>query len=129
MADALVSVGVPKFNVSAGYLYTTFDPFTLFDQPQPPPSDSAFFTPRDEITLNVGSNWGRYRFTGFAIRNLTSDQMVAWGGDAIYEDECFILDAKLYRTYTALPGEPSGVTVLLFQLTFKTIGQFGYRAL
>jgi len=129
MADALVSVGVPKFNVSAGYLYTTFDPFTLFDQPQPPPSDSAFFTPRDEVTLNVGSNWGRYRFTGFAIRNLTSDQMVAWGGDAIYEDECFILDTKLYRTYTALPGEPSGVTVLLFQLTFKTIGQFGYRAL
>jgi len=129
MADALVSVGVPKFNVSAGYLYTTFDPFTLFDQPLPPPSDSAFFTPRDEVTVNVGSNWGRYRFTGFAIRNLTSDDMVAWGGDAIYEDECFILDTKLYRTYTALPGEPSGVTVLLFQLTFKTIGQFGYRAL
>ena len=129
MADALVSVGVPKFNVSAGYLYTTFDPFTLFDQPLPPPSDSAFFIPRDEVTVNVGSNWGRYRFTGFAIRNLTSDDMVAWGGDAIYEDECFILDTKLYRTYTALPGEPSGVTVLLFQLTFKTIGQFGYRAL
>ena len=129
MADALVSAGVPKFNVSAGYLYTTFDPFTLFDQPQPPPSDSAFFSPRDEVTFNVGSNWGRYRFSGFAIRNLTSDQMVAWGGDAIYEDECFILDAKMYRTYTALPGEPSGVTVLLFQLTFKTIGQFGYRAL
>lgn len=129
MADALVSVGVPKFNVSAGYLYTTYDPFTLFDQPAPPPSDSAFYTPRDEITMNVGSNWGRYRFTGFAIRNLTSDQMVAWGGDAIYEDECFIFDAKLYKYDTALPGEPSGATVLLFQLTFKTIGQFGYRAL
>jgi len=129
MADALVSVGVPKFNVSAGYLYTTFDPFTLFDQAQPPPSDSAFFTPRDEVTVNVGSNWGRYRFSGYAIRNLSSDQMVAWGADAIYEDECFILDAKMYRIYTALPGEASGATVLLFQLTFKTIGQFGYRAL
>ncbi len=129
MADSLVSVGVPKFNMSVGYLYTTYDPFTLFDQPPPPPSDSAFYTPRDEVTVNAGSNWGTYRFTAFGIRNMTSGQMVAWGGDAIYEDECFVFDAKLYRTYTALPGEPSGVTVLLFQLTFKTIGQFGYRAL
>jgi LPS-assembly protein len=129
MADALASIGKPKFTLSAGYLYTTYDPFTLFDQPPPPPTDSAFYSPRDEITLNASSNWGTYRFTAFAIRNLTSNQMVAAGGDAIYENECFILDTKLYRSYTALPGEPSGATVLLFQLTFKTIGQFGYRAL
>jgi LPS-assembly protein len=129
MADALASIGKPKFSLSAGYLYTTYDPFTLFDQPPPPPTDSAFYSPRDEVTLNASSNWGTYRFTAFAIRNLTSSQMVAFGGDAIYEDECFILDTKLYKTNTALPGEPTGATVLLFQLTFKTIGQFGYRAL
>jgi LPS-assembly protein len=129
MADALVSVGVPKFSVSAGYLYTTYDPYTLFDQPPPPPTDSAFYSPRDELTMNVSSNWGKYRFTGFATRNLTSDQMVVWGADAIYENECFIFDARMYRVNTALPGEPTGATVVLFQLTFKTIGQFGYRAL
>jgi LPS-assembly protein len=128
-ADALASIGKPKFAVSVGYLYTTYDPFTLFDQPPPPPTDSAFYSPRDELTLNASSNWGAYRFSAFGVRNLTSASMVAFGADAIYENECFILDTKLYKTYTALPGEPSGATVLLFQLTFKTIGQFGYRAL
>ncbi|HEY1930376.1 MAG TPA: LPS assembly protein LptD [Acetobacteraceae bacterium] len=128
MADASVSVGVPKLNVTTGYLYTTYNPYTLFDQAPPPPSDNAFYTPRDELTLNASSNWGTYRFSGFATENLTSGQMVDWGGDAIYENECFILDVKLFRRYTSINGD-SGATVLLFQFTFKTIGQFGYRAL
>ena len=37
MADALATVGVPKFSVNAGYIYSTFNPYTLFDQPPPPP--------------------------------------------------------------------------------------------
>ena len=43
MMDALASVGVPKFSVSAGYFYSTFNPYTLFDQPLPPPPGSALF--------------------------------------------------------------------------------------
>ncbi len=54
--------------------------------------------------------------------------MIAIGGDAIYEDECFIMDLKFYRRYTSLNGD-SGSTTLLIQLTFKTIGQFGFKAL
>jgi LPS-assembly protein len=128
MADASVSVGEPKLTVTAGYLYTTYNPYTLFDQAPPPPPGNAFYTPRDELTLNLSSNWGTYRFSGFATRNLTAGDMVDWGGDAIYENECFILDIKLFRRYTSINGD-NGATVLLFQFTFKTIGQFGYRAL
>ena len=54
--------------------------------------------------------------------------MVALGGDGIYEDECFILDLRLFRRYTSIDGD-NGSTTVLFLLTFKTIGQFGYRAL
>ena len=50
------------------------------------------------------------------------------GADAIYEDECFIFDLRLYRRYTDINGD-NGATSILFLLTFKTIGQFGYRAM
>ncbi len=128
MADAIASVGVPKFTVTGGYIYTTFNPYTLYDQPLPPPANSAVFIPRNEITIGASSNWGNYRFSGFARRDLQTNQMVAAGGDAIYEDECYILDLKFYRRYTSFNGD-HGSTSVLIQMTFKTIGTFGYRAL
>jgi LPS-assembly protein len=54
--------------------------------------------------------------------------MVLAGADAIYEDECFIFDLRFYRRYTNINGD-NGATSILFLLTFKTIGQFGYRAM
>ena len=54
--------------------------------------------------------------------------MVAYGGDLVYEDECFILDLKFARRYTTYLLD-NGATTLLLQFTFKTVGQFGYRAL
>jgi len=130
MADTVFSVGVPKFRLNGGYLYTTYDPYTLFDTAPPPTpaTDPSFFQARDEVTLGASSNWGQYRFTTFARRDLTSNQMVAVGGDAIYEDECFILDVKFYRRYTSINND-NGATAVVFLFTFKTIGQFGYRAL
>ncbi len=128
MSDALVSVGVPKFTVTGGYIYTTDNPYLFFQQPAPPPAGSTFYVPRNEATVGFSSNWGQYRFQGWARRDLQSSQMVAAGGDAIYEDECFIVDFKFARRYTSFNGD-SGSTTLLVQLTFKTIGQFGFRAL
>ena len=130
MADTVFSVGVPKFRLNGGYLYTTYDPFTLFDTAPPPTpaSDPSFFQPRDEVSLGASSNWGPYRFSAFARRDLTTNQMVAIGADAIYEDECFIVDLKFYRRYTSINND-NGATAVLLLFTFKTIGQFGYRAL
>jgi LPS-assembly protein len=128
MADTLGSIGVPKFSVYAGYTYTTFDPYTLFNQPLPPPAGSSFYVPRNEATIGVSSNWGNYRFNGWARRDLQSHRMVGAGADAIYEDECYILDFKFFRRSTSLNGD-KGATSVLILMTFKTIGQFGYRAL
>ena len=128
MADAVASAGVPKFSVSGGYIYTSFNPYTFFDQPPPPPAGNAFYVPRNEITFGASSNWGQYRFSGYARRDLQTNQMVAVGADAIYEDECYILDFKFFRRYTSFNGD-NGSTTLLIQMTFKTIGQFGFKAL
>ena len=132
-SDVTASVGEPILRVTAGYLYTSFDPYYYYAQSNPPPASlppvgSPFYTPRNEITLGASSIWGQYRFSGFARRDLALNQMVAVGGDAAYENECLIVDLKFYRRYTDLNGQGSSTTVLL-QFTFKTIGQFGFKAL
>ena len=66
------------------------------------------------------SNWGQYRFTGFARRDLTFNQMVAVGADAIYEDECFIWISSSTAAIRRSDGD-NGSTALLFQFTFKTM--------
>ncbi len=127
-ADAIASVGGSRLRVSAGYIYSNFNPYYYYDQPAPPPAGNSYYFPRNEITLGASSNWGYYRFSGNVRRDLATNQMVSVGGDAVYEDECFIFDLKLYRRYTSINGD-NGSTTVLFLLTFKTIGQFGYRAL
>ena len=127
-ADALATVGAGKLAVSAGYIYTTNNPYTLFDAPRPPVTGSSFYIPRNEITFGATSNWGQYRFSGWARRDLQTNQMVGFGANATYEDECFIVALNLYRRYTSFNGD-NGSTTALVQLTFKTIGQFGFRAL
>ena len=128
MADAVASVGVPQFSVSAGYFYSTYNPYAEFEQAQPPPVSSGFYTPRNEITLGLTSKWGNYRFSGWARRDIQLGQMVAAGGEAAYEDECYIFDVRVYRRYTSFNGD-NGATAALVQITFKTVGQFGFRAL
>lgn len=127
-AEATAAVGGPKLQVTGGYLYTTFDPYYFYDQAQPPPAGSPFYFPRNEAILGFNTNWGQYRLDGFAQRDLARNQMVAAGFDAIWQNECLILDLRFYRRYTELAGD-HGSTTLLLQVTFKTIGQFGFRAL
>jgi LPS-assembly protein len=127
-AEGVASFGIPQFRVGIGYIYTDYDPYTFYDQAPPPPSGSSYYFPRNEASASVSSQWGNYRLSGFARRDLSDNRMVVYGADAIYEDECFILDLKFYRRNTSVNGD-GGSTAVLFLLTFKTIGQFGYRAL
>ena len=128
MADAVATVGVPKFSMNGGYIYTANDTYTLFDAPPPPAPGSTFFIPRNEITLGASSTWGAYRFSTWVRRDLQSSQMVGVGANAVYEDECFIAAFSFFRRYTSFNGD-NGSTTALITLTFKTIGQFGFRAL
>ena len=128
MADATFAVGTDKLRLTGGYLYTTFDPFYFYDTPQPLPTTSGYFGPRNEATAMLTSRWGHYRFSLSARRNLATNQMIYYGATAAYEDECFILDVRFTRRYTSLLND-HGSTALLFFFTFKTVGQVGYRAI
>lgn len=126
--EAVATAGVPAFNVTAGYIQTPYDPYYFYDQSAPPPSNSPYFTPRNELTFGASTRWGHYRLNGYVRRDFALNQMVAAGADAVYEDECFIADLRFYRRFTNLNGDNGSTTVLL-QFTFKTIGEFGFKAL
>jgi len=128
MADATAAVGVDKLRLTGGYLYSTFNPYYFYDNPQPPPVGSGYYTPRNEVTAVLTSKWEHYRFSVDARRNLATNQMINYDADAVYEDECFIFELRFTRRFTSLLND-HGSTALLFFLTFKTVGQVGYRAI
>ena len=128
VSDATASIGPSNYHLTAGYIYSTYDPYYYYLQAGTPPAGSLYYTPRNEITLGGNASWGPYRVDAGARRDLVDNQMVSVNADATYENECFIVALRYYRRYTALNGD-SGSTTLLIQLTFKTIGQFGFSAL
>ncbi len=123
-ADAEASTGFDRFRVSAGYIYSDTNPYAYYDTATVP---ASYFTPRNELSLSATSNFGQYRFSAFARRDLHLDKMDSVGLRATYENECFIFDVNASKRYTSLNGD-TGSTLVLFQLTFKTVGQFGFHA-
>jgi LPS-assembly protein len=132
-AEGVGSAGTPLLRLSAGYIYSSTNPYYLFDQSTntatTPPNGypASYFIPRDEVLLSAATQSGPYKASGYVRRNLTTGSLDAIGARTTYEDECFIFDVNLYKRYLSINGDHGGTTVL-FQITLKTIGQFGYHA-
>ena len=128
--DSVASAGVPLLRLSAGYLYSATNPYFLYDQPPSsvPPTGypASYFVPRNEVTLSAASQYGRYKVSGFVRDDVQLGKLVAVGARGTYEDECFIFDVNLYRRYTSINNDNGGTTIL-FQITLKTVGQFGFH--
>ena len=133
LADAVATLGGPKLNFGFGYLRTSTNPYTLLSSPDSlffspqSPANAAVYFPRDEGTLSVNSKLGDYRVGGYARRDLAANQMIAVGGTAAYENECYIFDVIFSKLYTSINNQ-TGSTSVLFQMTFKSVGQFGFHA-
>jgi LPS-assembly protein len=129
-ADAVASAGVPLLRVSAGYLYSATNPYYLYDQSPAsvPPTGypASYFIPRNELTLSASTQTGPYKLTGYARRDLALSKLVGLGAHGTYEDECFIFDVNFSRRYTSINND-SGGTTLLFMITLKSVGQFGFH--
>jgi len=121
-AEALSSMGVPAFRVSGGYIYTSYNPYYALDNPPEVNPNS----PRNEVTMGVDSRVGPFKLSANAIRNLQTSSMDAVSADAKYEDECSVLEVKLYKRYFSINGD-HGDTTVLFQITLKTVGTFGFH--
>ena len=129
--DTVASAGVPKLRLSTGYLYSATNPYFLYDQSPAsvPPRGypASYFVPRNEVTLGAASQFGFYKFSGYVRRDLSLGKLVSAGVHGTYEDECFIFDVNGFKRYTSISGD-SGSTTILFEITLKTVGQFGFHA-
>lgn len=123
-ADAIATAGTDLLRVSAGYIYSFTNPYLLYSAPVVP---ATLTSPRNEITLGVSTKQAPWRFSAIARRDVRTRQMVSVGLGASYEDECFIFDATASRRYTSINGD-RGATTILFQITLKTVGEFGFNA-
>jgi LPS-assembly protein len=136
-ADAIASFNTKPVNFSFGYLYSKYNPYYLYDQQLITSNTfngqnyesypASYFTHRNEISANVGTHYDKYRFTASARYEIGTGKPVTAGTDAIYEDECFIFDAHVDRRFTSIDND-GGSTTVLFTVTFKTVGTFGYHA-
>ncbi len=124
-ADALASFGPSWLRFNAGYLYDTFNPILYYDQP---PTGNFLGTPRNEVSVGVNTAFGHYRLGASARRDIQTGKMVSAGVSGTYEDECFAFTTTFFRRYTSLDGD-DGASTILFQITLKTVGTFGYHAL
>ena len=124
-ADALASAGPSWLRLNAGYFYEAYDPTLYYSQP---PTGVFGGTPRDEVSFGANTGFGHYKLGAAARRDLQTGKMVSVAVVGSYEDECFAFSTTFYRRYTSLDGD-SGATTVLFQITLKTVGTFGYHAL
>ncbi len=122
-ADAIGSTGTPLLRVSGGYIYSAVNPYFLYDTPTTP---ASYFRHRNEATVSASTQFNKYRASAYVRRDLDLAKFSSAGVRATYEDECFIFDVSYNKRYTPLNGD-NGATSILFQLTFKTVGQFGFN--
>jgi LPS-assembly protein len=123
-ADALAGVGNSLLRVTGGYIYSAVNPYYQYDQATIP---ASYYVHRNEGTIGISTGFDHYRLSASARRDLNLNKMVSAGVHATYDDECFTFDANFTRRYTSV-GNDTGDTIFLFQLTFKTVGQFGFHA-
>jgi LPS-assembly protein len=84
-------------------------------------------TPRDEITLGVSTAWSNWKLHTAIRRDINTNKQITTLAGGSYENECFIFDMTFYRRFTSLSGD-HGSTAVLFQITLKTVGEFGFHA-
>ncbi len=127
--DTRLTVGPPNFRVDFGYIYSNLDPFYFYNQLPTIPAPSyapyqALNFPRNEILAGLQTKFGNWRAGGYIQRNMQLNQLVAYGLDGGYEDDCFIVALNYFDLFTNYNGI-SNVQALTINMTFKTLGQFG----
>ncbi len=127
-ADGMASAGPSWLRLTGGYIYSTTDPYALYDVAPTSPQPASIIKPRNEVAAGVVTTYGPWRLALNGRRDVQIGKNVSTGAKATYEDECFIFDLNFFRRYTSLNND-RGATTVLFQITLKTVGQFGFHAM
>ncbi len=133
MIDATANFGTHKLNISGGYLYTSTDPYVLYDTASStgqitlnPPA--AYFTERREFTASANTNIGPWSFSAGTQRNLQTGKFDNVSASAGWQNDCFGANLLFYKRFTSFNLD-TGNTLVLLQFTFKTLGTVGFNAL
>ena len=118
--DGTATLSLGPVALTGGYLLTS---------PQP----GVTLRKREEISAGVAArvtqNW---RVGLFGRYDIGRDEPVAATASLIYEDECLVFETRFIRSWTQDPTlleDRLGREQLYFRVTFKTVGDFGIRAL
>jgi len=127
-ADLMGSGGPDWLRFTGGYIYATTTPLNYYNQA---PNTSAAIldlkTPRNEVSFGGSTKIAPWKVSLSARRDLQLNKMVSIDADLAYENECFIFAIKFYRRYFSINGD-NGDSGLLFNITLKTVGEFGFHA-
>ena len=126
------SLAARTYDVSGTLRPSDNTSFTVGYLKAPPVPYITPFAQREEIYLGVSQRLGMWRFSALGRQNIELNQPVAAVLSALYEDECFIFETRFVKNYAEDPATNNlypGATMLLFRFGFKTIGDFGLRAL
>ena len=126
------SFAARAYDVSATLRPSNDTSFTLGYLQAPPMPYLNPVAQREEIYLGASQRLGFWRMTAFGRQDIELNRPVAFGLSATYEDECFIFETRFIKRYAEDPATSDlypGATMLLFRFGFKTIGDFGLRAL
>jgi LPS-assembly protein len=133
MVDTTANVGTPIFNVSGGYLYTNTNPYYLYDSASPigqvtldPPA--AYWVPRQEITAGVSTSYGGWSVSGGLQRDLKTGSFDEANATIGWQNDCFGASLIYAQRFTSFNYD-NGNTLVMLQLTFKTLGNVGFNAL
>ncbi len=118
--DGSATILAGPASLTGGYLLTN-------------PAPTITTRKREEVsiggTLRVNENW---RIGAFGRYDIGLDRAVSGSASAIYEDECLIFETRFVRNRAQDPNtgrDYAGGTLLLFRISLKTVGDFGFRAL
>ena len=134
--DGLATAGPAWLKFNAGYIYERYNPYAYYDSVPTgvvpinsvATDNTLLTTPLNEVTVGLNTKLGRWKVGLLARRDLEINKMVETGANVSYEDECVIVSANYFRLYTSFAGF-AGDTILLFQITLKTVGTFGFNGL
>jgi len=119
--DTTGYVNVGPLTVSSGYIYSPALPYLA----DPRPREEVFAG----SALRIGQNW---RVAGSAGYDLGIGRAAVFQASAAYEDECFLIEGRFVQRRAVNPATDSlyaGSTLLLFRVSFKTVGDYTFRAL
>lgn len=126
LIDTTATIGGHALSFTGGYLYSSTNPYFLYDQAGPPPA--SYYVARHEITAGISTNFGAWSLSAATQRNLTTGAFDNAAASATWQNECTAFNLTFYRRFTSFNLDHGGTT-LLFQITLKTLGNIGFSTL